>query len=586
MNESPGLRKRKIKPPTIRKCPTGIPGLDQITQGGLPRDRTTLVCGTAGCGKTLFGMQFLVNGIAEHGETGAFIAFEESTEDLTQNVASLGFDLDELVSTGKLALDHIRVERSEIEESGDYNLEGLFMRLELAIRSVKAKRVVIDTLETLFGGLNNYAVLRSELRRLFGWLKQRKVTAIITAERGDGTLTRHGLEEYVSDCVILLDHRVTQQISTRRIRIVKYRGSTHGTNEYPFLLDDKGISVLPITSSGLTHPVTEERVSSGVPKLDEMLGGAGYYRGSTVLISGTAGAGKSSLAAHFVAAAGQRGESCLYFSFEESPAQIKRNMQSINVDLALHERRQRLHFFASRPTSQGLESHLATMHALIERYSPSTVIIDPISSLTQSANADDAHLMIVRLIDFLKMRGITALLTSLTAGEATTEEATALAVSSLVDTWLLVRARESSGERNRTLYVLKSRGMAHSNQVREFLITSSGVDLIEPYIGEGGVLTGSAREQQEVRERAEMLLRKQDVERLQRQRDAKKRALESHIAALRADFERDHAELDLDIGEAEQRAEQLASNRRSMAKRRGQEATRKPHAATSERRRA
>lgn len=587
MDQTSRARARKPKLPTIRKCPTGVPGLDQVTNGGLPRDRTTLVCGTAGCGKTLFGMQFLVNGIEQHGEAGAFIAFEETTADLTQNVASLGYNLDELVSSGKLALDHIRVERNEIEERGDYNLDGLFLRLELAIRSVKAKRVVIDTLETLFGGLTNYAVLRSELRRLFQWLKERKVTAIITAERGDGTLTRHGLEEYVSDCVILLDHRVNHQISTRRIRVVKYRGSTHGTNEYPFLLDDKGISVLPITSSGLTHAVSDERVPTGVPKLDDMLGGAGYYRGSTVLVSGTAGAGKSSLAAHFADAACKRGENCLYFSFEESPEQIKRNMSSINLDLSRPERQGRLRFFASRPTSAGLESHLALMLHLIDRYQPSTVIIDPVTSLTQSSNVDDAHMMIVRLIDFLKMRGITALLTSLTAGEAASDEATLVAVSSLVDTWLLVRARELSGERNRTLYVLKSRGMNHSNQVREFVITSEGVDLVDVYIGSGGVLTGSARAQQEVREQAEVLLRRQEVERLQRQREAKQRALESHIAALRAEFERDNAELDMSIGEAEQRASQLISDRRTMAGRREQKETRKPtRPGTRERQRA
>jgi circadian clock protein KaiC len=569
MDKTTGVRKRKPKLPTIRKCPSGIPGLDQVTQGGLPRDRTTLVCGSAGCGKTLFGMQFLVNGIVEHDEAGVFIAFEETAADLTQNVASLGYNLDELVSSGKLALDHIRVERSEIEESGDYNLDGLFLRLELALRSVRAKRVVIDTLETLFGGLTNYAVLRSELRRLFQWLKDRKVTAIVTAERGDGTLTRHGLEEYVSDCVILLDHRVDHQVSTRRIRVVKYRGSTHGTNEYPFLLDGRGISVMPITSSGLTHEVSEERVPTGVPKLDEMLGGAGYFRGSTVLLSGTAGSGKSSMCAHFAAAAAQRGETSLYFSFEESPAQIKRNMRSIGVDLSLPERRGRLHFFAARPTSQGLESHLAHMHGLIERHKPTTVIIDPATSLTQSSNVEDAHLMLVRLIDHLKQRGVTTLLTSLTAGEAVTEESTLIAVSSLVDTWLLVRANESNGERTRTLYVLKSRGMAHSNQVREFIITSDGIDLVDVHIAEGVVLTGSARKQQEARERTEIQLRRQEVERLESQREAKKRALESHIDALRAEFQRDNAELDLSIGEAEQRTSQLQSDRRLMEQRRG-----------------
>lgn len=534
-------------------------------------------------------MQFLVNGINQAGEAGAFIAFEETTADLTLNVASLGYDLNALVESGKLALDHIRVERSEIEESGEYNLDGLFMRLELAIRSVGARRVVIDTLETLFGGLDNYAVLRSELRRLFQWLKDRKVTAIVTAERGDGTLTRHGLEEYVSDCVILLDHRVDQQVSTRRVRIVKYRGSTHGTNEYPFLLDRGGISVLPITSSGLGHAVSNERISSGIPRLDTMLGGNGYFRGSTVLVSGTAGAGKSSMAAHFVDAACRRGEKCIYFSFEESPAQIKRNMQSIGLDLARHERTGRLRFFSSRPTAQGLEAHLALMHAQIEQGKPRTVVVDPVSSLTQSAHIQDAHLMSVRLIDFLKTEGITALLTSLTAGEASSEEATLISISSLVDTWLLVRTSECNGERNRTLYVLKSRGMAHSNQVREFLITARGVDLVDVYVGDGGVLTGSARAQQEAVEHAKEQRRDQELARRLRQRTAKQRAFESQLAALRAEFERDMAELDLGIREEEERAERGVANRNANSRRRGKDrdgAATMRVGATRERRRA
>jgi len=563
---------RKSQLPTIKKCPTGIEGLDQITNGGLPRGRTTLVCGTAGCGKTLLGMQFLVNGITQYDEPGVFIAFEETAEDLTQNVASMGYDLARLVSEGKLALDHIRVERSEIEESGEYNLEGLFLRLDLAIRSVRARRIVIDTLETLFGGLDNYAVLRSELRRLFQWLKDRGVTAIITAERGDGTLTRHGLEEYVSDCVILLDHRVNSQISTRRIRIVKYRGSTHGTNEYPFLLDSSGMTVMPVTASGLTHAVSDERVSTGVPALDSMLGGAGYYRGTTVLISGTAGAGKTSLNSHFVNAACKRGERCLYFSFEESPAQIKRNMRSISLDLERHEKKGLLQFFSSRPTAQGLEAHLAWMYMLIEKHAPSAVVVDPIGNLRAVSNQDEAHVMIVRLIDHMKTRGITALLTSLTSGEASSEEATEMAVSSLVDTWLLVQSITNSGERNRGLYILKSRGMAHSNQIREFVITSSGVQLIDAYIGPEGVLTGSARAQQEARERADELRRNQEIERLQREREIKRAALQSQIAVLQAELEHSSDEIALNIDQARARGVQIESNRSMMAKRRGGDA--------------
>jgi circadian clock protein KaiC len=566
---------RKPKLPTVRKCPTGILGLDQITKGGLPRGRTTLVCGSAGCGKTLFGMQFLVNGIQQYGEPGVFVAFEETAEDLTQNVASLGFDLQTLIDEGKLAVDHVRVERSEIEESGEYNLEGLFLRLDMAFRSVKAKRLVIDTLETLFGGLDNYAVLRSELRRLFSWLKERGVTAIITAERGDGALTRHGLEEYVSDCVILLDHRVNDQISTRRLRIVKYRGSTHGTNEYPFLLDSSGMTVMPVTASGLNHAVSDERVSSGVPRLDTMLGGQGYYRGSTVLVSGTAGAGKSSLCAHFVDAACSRGERCLYFSFEESPAQIKRNMQSISLDLARHERRGLLHFFSSRPTAQGLESHLAMMYMLIERYQPQEVVVDPIGNLTSVSSLGEARVMVVRLIDYLKTRGVTALITSLTGGEALSEESTDMAVSSIVDTWLLVQSIENSGERNRGMYVLKSRGMPHSNQIREFLITSHGVDLVDVYIGPSGVLTGSARVQQEARERAEILVRSQELQKQRRQIEAKRRMLESQIAALRAEFDQASAELELTIDQSEAREQRLREDRTEMAARRGEEAKKK-----------
>lgn len=554
-------------PPVLHKAPSGIPGFDEISTGGLPFGRTSLVCGAAGAGKTLFGMQFLVRGITDYNEPGVFIAFEETEEDLAQNVSSLGFDLQELVDSNKLALDHIRVERSEIEESGEYNLDGLFLRLELAIQSVGAKRVVIDTLETLFGGLKDYAILRSELRRLFRWLKDQGVSAVITAERGDGTLTRHGLEEYVSDCVILLDHRVRDQISTRRLRIVKYRGTSHGTNEYPFIIDESGVVVMPITAAGLEHEVSNERISTGVPRLDAMFGGNGYYRGSTVLISGTAGAGKSSLSAHFADAACKRGERCLYFTFEESPAQVKRNMTSIGLNLADHETNGLLKFVAARPTTHGLETHLAIMHKLIRDFEPTTVIVDPVSNLISGANRDEANQMVVRLIDYLKMHCITALLTSLTSG-GFAEEATEIAISSIVDTWLLVKSIDASGERNRGLYVLKSRGMEHSNQIREFVITSRGVDLVNVYIGPEGVLTGSARAQQENREQAARVLRKQEIERRKGELDRKRRALEYQIEALRAGFESEEADIKRDIAEKQAVEDQLKADRKILADRR------------------
>lgn len=554
--------------PVIQKAPSGIPGFDEVTNGGLPLKRTSLVCGAAGAGKTLFGMQFLVHGIVDYDEPGVFIAFEETEEELTENVASLGFDLQDLVRSGKLALDHIRLEPSEIEESGEYNLEGLFLRIGLAIQSVGAKRVVIDTLETLFGGLKDYAILRSELRRLFRWLKDQGVSAVITAERGDGTLTRHGLEEYVSDCVILLDHRVSDQVSTRRLRVVKYRGTTHGTNEYPFLIDEEGLTVMPITSAGLQHHVSDERITSGIARLDHMLGGGGYYRGSTVLVSGTAGAGKSSLSAHFADATCKRGERCLYFSFEESPDQIRRNMASIGIDLGQHEQAGLLKFMASRPTTHGLETHLAIMHKAVRDFGADAVVVDPISNLISAANQEEAHLMVVRLIDYLKAHGITAVMTSLTGGSKT-QEATEIAVSSIVDTWLLVKSIEASGERNRGMYILKSRGMNHSHQVREFLISSEGIDLVDVYVGPEGVLTGSARVQQEARERETQLLREQEIERKQRELDRKRRALEHQIEAMRAEFEAEEAEMARAIAQKQDAERRLAEDRSSLALRRG-----------------
>jgi len=448
-----------------------------------PSIETVAVCGSAGCGKTLFGMEFLLRGAQDHGENGAFIAFEETEKDLAENVRSLGFDLDRLVAQNRIAVDYVHVDPQEIQETGEYDLEGLFLRLGMAIDSVGAKRVVIDTIETLFGGFTNQALLRAEIRRLFRWLKDRGVTAIITGERGEGQLTRQGLEEYVSDCVILLDHRVHDHVSTRRLRIVKYRGTTHGTNEYPFLIDEDGISVLPVTEMGLDHAASTERIPTGIARLDAMLGGAGYYRGSSILVSGTAGSGKTSLAAHFADATCRRGERCLYLAFEESRAQIARNMRSIGLDLERWMKKGLLKFEASRPQLYGLEMHLSRIYKLVKAFDPAVVIIDPVSNFTSSGTQADSAAMLMRLIDFLKARGTTAMLVNLTTGGAAAEK-TDVGISSVIDTWILIRDIERGGERNRGLCVLKSRGMAHSNQIREFVITSTGIDLLDVHAGE------------------------------------------------------------------------------------------------------
>jgi circadian clock protein KaiC len=555
-------------PRAIRKAPTGIRGFDEITGGGLPAGRPTLVCGSAGCGKTLFGMEFLVRGAVEHGEPGVFLAFEETAEDLSKNVASLGFDLDDLVAKKLLAVDHVRVERSEIEETGEYDLEALFIRLGYAIDSIGAKRVVLDTIEALFAALPNEGILRAELRRLFQWLRDKGVSAVITGERGEGTLTRRGLEEYVSDCVILLDVRVRNEVATRRIRVVKYRGSSHGTNEYPFLIHSDGLSVLPITSIGLQHEVSSERVSTGIPRLDTMLGGEGLYRGSSVLVSGTAGAGKSSLGAHAVAAACRAGERCLYFAFEESEAQITRNMRSIGIDLEPFSRAGLLRFHATRPTFFGLEMHLATMLRLIEEVEPNLVVVDPVTNLLSTGSEVETHTMLMRLIDALKGRGITGIFNSLTSGGDALEQ-TQVGISSLMDTWLLLRFIEVSGERNRALYVLKSRGMAHSNQVRELVMSDRGIDLADVYVGPGGVLTGTARHAQEAKERAEAEDRRQVVGRTRRDVDRRRRLVEAQIVALRAELEADEIEAEAILRGDAAREAVLSSDRREMAQLRG-----------------
>lgn len=550
----------------LPKARTGISGFDEITLGGLPAQRPTLVCGGPGCGKTLFAMTVLVNGATMFDEPGVFMSFEEATDDLALNVQSLGFDLPSLVDDKRIAMDYVRVEKSEIEQSGDYDLDGLFIRLDHAIKSIGAKRVVLDTLEVLFAGLGNSDILRAELRRLFGWLKDQGVTAIITAERGEGSLTRYGLEEYISDCVILLDNRVEHQITTRRIRIVKYRGSAHGTNEYPFLIDDQGISVLPITSAGLAHSTNNEAISTGIPGLDSMLGIGGFYRGSSVLISGTAGTGKTSIASSFVAAACARGERCLYFAFEESPAQIIRNMRSIGTDLQPWVDAGLLKFEAARPSLFGLEMHLARMHREIELFTPDAVVLDPISSLR--GEQGDVHSALLRVIDLLKTRGTTALLTNLVSGYQVTD-ATEIGMSSLMDTWLSLVHVEANGERNRGLYVLKSRGMSHSNQIREYSLSSNGIQLIDAYVGTGGVLTGSSRVAQEVADAAEEERRVQETTRRRREIERRRATVERQIADLVSSLEAEEEEVRQLLQLDDAREKSLTRNRNAMAIRRG-----------------
>ncbi|MCE7882099.1 MAG: circadian clock protein KaiC [Candidatus Jettenia sp. AMX1] len=522
------------------------------------------MCGGPGCGKTLFAMEFLVRGATMFHEPGIFVAFEENSEELTQNVSSLGFHLEELSARKKIILDYIYIDRSEIEVTGEYDLEGLFVRLGYLIDSIGAKRVVLDTLESLFANLPNEAILRAELRRLFRWLKEKGVTAVITAERGDRSLTRYGLEEYVSDCVVLLEHIVIEQVATRRLRIVKYRGSSHGTNEYPFLIDRTGISVLPITSLELKHTVTSERISTGIERLDVMLEGRGYYAGSSILVSGTAGTGKTSIAAHFANSVSKNGQKCLYLAFEESENQIIRNMHSIGLNLGQWVNKGLLQFHATRPTFYGIEMHLVKIHDVIQAFNPDVVIFDPITNLITIGGAKEVKSMLTRLIDFLKEKRITILMTNL-SHQGTPEE-TEIGISSLVDTWILLQDIEMNGERNRGMYILKSRGMAHSNQVREFLLTPEGIKLQDVYIGEGQVFMGSSRLNQEARDRANALLRKQEIERKQRDLERKRELVESQIAALHAQFQTEEEELKMAIEQEKTREDIFLRDRKQLLK--------------------
>lgn len=548
----------------LPKTPTGITGLDEITGGGLPEGRPTLICGEAGCGKTLMSLEFIVRGATEFNEPGVFMAFEEKADELASNVASLGFDLYKLQDDKKLRLDHVHIDRSEIEETGEYDLEGLFIRLGFAIDSIGAKRVVLDTLENLFSGLSNQIILRAELRRLFNFLKEKGVTAIITGEKGDGSsLTRQGLEEYVSDCVILLDHRVINQISTRRLRVVKYRGTQHGTNEYPFLIDEDGISVLPVTSLGLEKEVSSKRISSGIPSLDSMFGGKGFFQGSSILVSGTAGTGKTSIAASFANEVCGNKKRCLYFAFEEAPKQILRNMKSINLDLQKHIDNGLLEFHASRPTLYGLEMHLVAIYKIIKRFKPAAVILDPITNLITVGSVSEVKSMLIRLIDFLQDEQITVMFTALSLNTVVSEQ-TDEGVSSLVDAWLLVRDIESNGERNRGLYIMKSRGMSHSNQVREFTITDKGLSLVDVYLGPDGVLTGSAREAQKLREKTGVALREFAISRKDKEILRRRMMLESKIASLQAEFESTEEELNKIYLEEELKQNIIERNRQEI----------------------
>jgi circadian clock protein KaiC len=519
----------------LLKTPTGISGLDEVTGGGLPKGRPTLLCGPAGCGKTLIAMEFLVRGITEFNEPGVFVAFEETIEDLRSNVASLGFDLPKLEADGHLILDHVTLMRGDTAETGDWDLDGLLLRLGAAVDAVGAKRVVIDTIEALFGAFSNTSILRAELARLFAFLKERGVTAVITGERGDGTLTRHGIEEYVSDCVIVLDHRVTEQTSIRRLRILKYRGSFHGTNEYPFLIGESGVSVLPITSLGLSHTVAEGRMPTGISRLDSMLGYGGFFKGSTVHVSGTSGTGKTTLAAQFCDATCASGERAMYFAFNESQEEIIRNMSSVGINLRQWVDAGLLRFQCFRPSLLGLESHLFAVQKFVGEFDPEVVVMDPISDFVRLGSAEDVAALLTRQVDFLKARGVTTLFTSLTSvRESTSVEQQ---MTSLVDTWLLVKTLEGNGEHNRVLYVLKARGMAHSNQIREFLLTDHGIELSDVYVGPQGVLTGSARQAQEAKEEADGVSWQEELEQRRVNLERRRQSVDAQTATLWREFD-------------------------------------------------
>jgi len=550
----------------LPKSMSGIPGFDEITNGGLPRGRPTLVCGSAGVGKTIFGVQFLAQGIHSYEEPGVLVTFEESKLDLMQNMASIGWDLNALCEQKKLVVEPIINDSIDMVEAGEYDLEGLFVRLDAAIRSVRAKRMVIDPVETLFNSYSNAALVRSVFRRLIHWLKEQEITVVLAAEPGLGTLTRFGVEEYVTDCVVSLSQVHTGQITRRYLRILKYRGSEHGTNSYPFLISDQGIHLFPVTELGMEYQVSKERLSSGIPKLDEMLGGKGFYRASSILLTGTAGTGKSSVAASFVSAACQQGESALYISYEESQDQIIRNMKSIGLNLKTWIDREKLTFHTTRVTTHGLEEHICLFQKLIERLDPEVVVIDPMSNLLQLGTLEEVKNVLSLMVDFLKSRGITTLFIDLTSGKGF-EEASNTDISSLMDAWLLLRDIENAGERTRGLYIIKSRGMKHSHQIREFLLSENGIDLVDVYAGPSGLLTGTARYTQETMEEEELRKYLDKVEHKRIERESKRRLKEARLEELKAEFQEIEDELAREIQEAEDIAKSIQkqkSYRRSL----------------------
>ena len=551
--------------PTIKKelpkAPTGIEGFDDITKGGLPAGRPTLVVGGPGSGKTLFAMEFLVNGASKFHEPGVFFSFEETENELAQNVASLGFDVKALEAKKMLAVEFVKVEAAEIVETGEYDLEGLFVRLGYSIDSIGAKRVVLDTIESIFSAFGNTLIIRSELRRLFQFLKEKGVTAVITGEKGNGILTRNGLEEYVSDAVIVLDNRVMGNIATRRMRIIKYRGSSHGSNEYPFLIDENGFSVLPLTAIGLNATASSERISTGIADLDVMMEGKGYYKGSTIMITGQAGVGKTSFGAEFVQEACRNGKKALFITFEESSSQIIRNMKAIGINLEPFINKGLLLIHADRPTSYGLEMHLVTIHKLVNDFKPDVLVLDPISSLMAIGEEVEVRSVLVRLVDYLKMNGVTTLFTDLKHSEKPDQSSL---ISSLVDAWILLENVEANGENNRILRLVKSRGMAHSNQIREFHITNKGIDLIAPYVGPSGVLTGSARFAQEAKEVAEEASRAEEIALLKLNLEQQKKVLEANIKALQAEFDDKKAALQRKVQDEKRRKDSLENNRKHL----------------------
>jgi circadian clock protein KaiC len=560
----------------IPKAPTGIKGFDEITFGGLPRGRPTLVAGGAGSGKTMFCMEFIVHGAVEYDEPGVYVSFEENVSDLKKNFRSLGYDLDKLIKDKKVLLDHVFIERSMIEETGEYDLEALFIRLGYAIDSIGAKRVALDTIEVLFAGLQNQAIVRSELLRLFRWMKDRGITAMVTGERGVNTLTRYGLEEYIADCVISLDARVMEQLTTRRLRIIKYRGSSHGADEYPFLIGKEGITIFPITSIKTDYEISKERVSTGIPRMDMMFGGSssGYFKGSSILVSGTAGTGKTSFAAYFVNSACERGEKCLYFAFEETQGQIIRNMESIGLDLGQWVKKGLLKFHITRPALYGLETHLVMMEDDIKKFDPGNVVIDPITDFSAVGGGREVKSMLTRLNDMMKSRGINVFFTDLVRGDIL-PEAPEMYISSLIDTWIMLRNFEHNGERNRGLTILKSRGMAHSNQIKEFLITNNGIDLLDPYIGPAGVLMGSAKQVQEAVDQAALLEAQRKIDYKQALLTEMHREARAKQEAIKAEYTAKENEMALEIEEVRQDMDRMMKERESMASARKSDKKRK-----------